>query len=539
MKKIILSGFLLVCFAVVQAQSVEQGIKQIYYGRYQSAANTLKAVVQQNPNDAEAWYWLTNAFLQQDAVEETRNHLHKAPVTVNDQPFYKVAYGSLLLNENKGDSAALFFDAALKDTKEKNPAILSAVARAHINAKEGNGEYAVDLVQKAIKKDKKNARLYVLLGNAYRKLNKGSEAFEAYKEALDKDDQLASAYYRLGKIFVTQKNADVYLDYFNKAVAADKKYAPAYYELYHHYFFHDPAKAMKIYKQYQSLSDHSIANDYAYTDLLYLNKNYTEAIQNANKLMDKEKENIEPRMYKLLAYSYAGLKDTTKAISYMQQYFTREADSNFVIKDFETMADLYAAADGMTDSSYVYYERAAAMEKDPEAAAAYYKKMATLAQSLKDYPAQAKWLGQYYANSKNATNVDLFNWGLAQYLSENFTQADSIFGVYVEKYPEQGYGYYWQARSNAALDKEMKDGLAVPYYKKLIEVMGKDSTDANYKKWLVEAYAYLAAYATNTQKDYAEAVDYFEKLLQIDPENSDAKKYINILEKNLANRESK
>ncbi|MBD0378339.1 MAG: tetratricopeptide repeat protein, partial [Flavisolibacter sp.] len=421
MKKILLSGFLLVCFAVVQAQSVEQGIKQIYYGRYQSAANTLKAVVQQNPNDAEAWYWLTNAYLQQDAVEEARNHLHMAPATVNDQPFYKVAYGSLLLNENKADSAALFFDAALKDTKEKNPAILAAIARAHINAKEGNGEYAVDLVQKAIKKDKKNARLYVLLGNAYRKLNKGSEAFEAYKEALDKDDQLASAYYRLGKIFVTQKNADVYLDYFNKAVAADKKYAPAYYELYHHYFFHDPAKAMKIYKQYQSLSDHSIANDYAYTDLLYLNKNYTEAIQNANKLMDKEKENIEPRMYKLLAYSYAGLKDTTKAISYMQQYFTREADSNFVIKDFETMADLYAAADGMTDSSYVYYERAAAMEKDPEAAAAYYKKMATLAQSLKDYPAQAKWLGQYYANSKNATNVDLFNWGLAHYLAENFT----------------------------------------------------------------------------------------------------------------------
>ena len=49
----------------------------------------------------------------------------------------------------------------------------------------------------------------------------------------------------------------------------------------------------------------------------------------------------------------------------------------------------------------------------------------------------------------------------------------------------------------------------------------------------MEAYAYLAAYATNTKKDYATAVAYFEKLLQIDPENADAKKYIGVLQKNL------
>jgi tetratricopeptide (TPR) repeat protein len=85
----------------------------------------------------------------------------------------------------------------------------------------------------------------------------------------------------------------------------------------------------------------------------------------------------------------------------------------------------------------------------------------------------------------------------------------------------------------------MKEGLAIPTYQKLIEVLEKDTTDANYKKWVVEAYGYLAAYETNTEKDYAEAVDYFEKVLEVDPENADAKKYIALLEKSLTDKEGK
>ena len=85
----------------------------------------------------------------------------------------------------------------------------------------------------------------------------------------------------------------------------------------------------------------------------------------------------------------------------------------------------------------------------------------------------------------------------------------------------------------------MTQGLAVPDYQKLIEVLQKNTNDGNYKKWMVEAYAYLAAYQTNTQKNYAEAVSYFEKVLQVDPENADAKKYIAILEKNLDDKGSK
>jgi tetratricopeptide (TPR) repeat protein len=196
------------------------------------------------------------------------------------------------------------------------------------------------------------------------------------------------------------------------------------------------------------------------------------------------------------------------------------------------MGDLFYTT-GSDSLAAIYYAKAVEKETDPEVRFAYYKKLAALSAELKDYSAQAAWLEKYYSGNEKTTNVDLFNWGLAHYRAGEYLTADSIFGIYVTKYPEQSFGYYWQARSNVARDTDIENGLAVPHYQKLIDVLQQDTANANYKKWLVEAYAYLAAYEANTQKDYKEAVDYFEKVLEVDPENPDAKKYIAILEKNL------
>ena len=162
--------------------------------------------------------------------------------------------------------------------------------------------------------------------------------------------------------------------------------------------------------------------------------------------------------------------------------------------------------------------------------------IADLSKNRKDYVAEAEWLGKYYTGNDKASNLDLFYWGIAHYRAENYVEADSVFGKYMAKYPEQGFGYYWQAKSRALQDKDMSLGLAVPVYEKLIEVLQKDTTEVNYKKWMVEAYGYLAAYQVNTQKNFAAAIDYFKKVLDIDPENADAKKYIAMLEKDMGDK---
>ena len=111
----------------------------------------------------------------------------------------------------------------------------------------------------------------------------------------------------------------------------------------------------------------------------------------------------------------------------------------------------------------------------------------------------------------------------------------TVFGKYITEYPDQTFGYYWRARSNTARDSAMEKGYAVPHYQNLIAVAQKDTvvSETN-KKWMIEAYGYLAAYETNTNKNYAVAIQYFEKLLELDPQNTDAQKYIGILRKNLS-----
>jgi tetratricopeptide (TPR) repeat protein len=412
------------------------------------------------------------------------------------------------------------------------------VADAHVQAKSGDAGYAIQLANKAIKREKRNAAYYITLGEAHRKAGSGSEAYKAYQQAIIHNKQYAAAYHKTGEIFITQNNPSMYLDYFTKALTADPDYAPAIYRMYLHYYYTDAAKAMEYYKDFIAKSDKDNRQKYDLADLYYLNKQYNEAIAQAESIKNTEGETMQPRLYKLLGYSYAGIKDSASALESMKQYLQSEVDSNIIASDFEITADLYATLSNNADSSLhymdsamAYYQQVIAQEKDSVKLFAFYKKLSDLSKEQKNYAEQAKWLEKYYTGNSNASNVDLFNWGLAHYLAQEYTQADTIFGKYIQEYPDQTFGYYWRAKSNVALDKDMESGLAIPHYQNLIEKLQGDTTATNYKKWMIEAYGYLAAYEANNQKDFSEAVDYFEKVLEIDPENEDAKRYIAILEK--------
>jgi len=532
MKKLfILSGFITAGFAL-QAQSVQQGTDDLYYERYQSAINDFSQVTKADPQNAEAWFGLTKAYMLTDKDSAAKAVLATAPPSVKEEPLFEVAQGWVLLAAGDGAASDALFQKALKETKEKNPEVLSGIAQAQIDAATGNAQQAIDLLNKAIKRDKHNAALYVQLGDAYLKAANGSEAYKAYQNAIEENDKYAAAYHSLGQIFLSQKNPDMYLQYFTKAIAADPNYAPSLYKLYVHHFYYDPAKAMTYYKQYMAHSDSTVQQDYDIADLLFTTKDYAAAIEKAKDLEAKEGQNLQPRLYKLIGYSYAEMKDSAQALAYMKQYLAAAPDSQVIAKDYETLSKLYESSNDDSLAT-MYLVQATQKEKDSASLLADYKKLANIALENKDYAKQAEWLGLYYANNSKANNLDLYNWALATYRAEDYAKADSVFGLYAAKYPEQSFGYYWQARSQSLLDKDMEEGLALPAYQKLIEVLAKDTTAANYKRWMVEAYGYLGAYEANKEKDYEEAIDYFSKMLEVDPQNEEARKNITLLEKRI------
>ena len=205
----------------MQAQSTDEAKALIVHERYNSAKQMLHQLIKNNAGDEMAWYLLTQAYLKDDKLDAIRDSLQQAPADLVSSPMLQVAKGHILLKENKPAEAAAFFNNALQQTKNKNAAVLAAVAQAQFDAEAGNAQYGVELVNKAIKRDKRNPALYNLLGDLYRKLVNGSESYRAYEQALAIDPNNAVARYNLGKIFVSQNNAEYYLKYFKEAVEAD------------------------------------------------------------------------------------------------------------------------------------------------------------------------------------------------------------------------------------------------------------------------------------------------------------------------------
>lgn len=531
MKRLLIFSTVLLFSGCLAAQNVPEAESLLYHHRYNSAATLLHGLVAKDPNNAQAWYLLTQVYFGQNRLNELKDTLSKAPAEVAGTPLLRAAKGHLLLCEKDSVAATALFDGALKDTKMKDPAVLAEVAGAQVDAKAGNAAYAIELLQKAIKKDKDNPALYVLTGDAYRKLGDGGNAYKAYEEALKHDAHYAAAYYKIGKIYTSQNNADLFVPSFDKAVTADSLYAPALYELYYYYYFKDANMAMDYLNKYLAASDYDTQHDFLLTDMLYTQGKYQQAIDRASQLIQRQTPET-PRLNKLIAYSYKALGKPETALGYMTTYLNTHTDTAYTLRDYEAMAEIYGALPGKEDSAAVYYAKASDLEKDPVKKLDYYKKLGQLYKKTKEHDKEALWLGRYYAAHPHPGNIDLFNWGIAAYLGKDYRTADSVFTLYEVKYPKEEFGYYWSARSAAAIDTAMTQGLAIPHYMNLLE-LAKDSTVKISTKHLVEAYGYIAAYKANTEKNYESAIDYFEKLLALDPDNSDAKRYVAILKKNL------
>jgi tetratricopeptide (TPR) repeat protein len=535
MKKGFLGMMILLAGTVCLAQSIESGKKLMYYGRWEGAEQNFENLITKEPSNLDAYYWLTEVLIEEKKVEEAKqlqkqlNDYLSSHSDVERGMLDKVREAELLLQAGDAAAAKLIFEELRKKTKEKNPEILIAIVRAWLHTKDSDYNNMLYLLDKAEKKDKNNPEIFSLRGDIYRRLSEGGKAVQAYQEALEKSPSFAEAAFKIGKIYLTQNNAEMFLKYFNQAIVKDPAYAPAYYELYYYYYFRDVNKAKEYLDQYIAHSDPSVENDYMVTDLLFASQKPNEAIEKASQLLQREGENAKPRLYKLIAYSYDAIGDSTQALSYMEQYFRKENDTNYVAKDFELLANLQSKFPG--HEMEVIKNLELAIEKDTliDNKAAYATKLVETFKKSGDKKNEAKWLGALYAWKENPTNLDLYYWGMAHYSAGEYDKADTVFKQYTEKYPEHVQGFYWRAKSNALIDSTMENGMAIPYYEKVIEMASVDSIKN--KSLLVQSYGYLGAYQANVKKDFELALVNFDKILTLDPGNSDALKYRDILRK--------
>jgi tetratricopeptide (TPR) repeat protein len=544
-KKILLlvAGVAGLCSATF-AQSVDQGRKFLYYQRYKSASDVFDKILAANPNNIEAIYWKGQTLFGMKDSSAACDLYSKALQTNGNAPMLLVGMGGCELRMGKTQDARQRFETAISLTKGKDIPVLNAVADNNIDAPQGDAQYAIQKLSEATQIKKfADADTYVLMGDAYRKLIDGGNAVQSYQKALTMDPKLAEAKFKIGKIYETQNNREFFLPAYSDAIQMDPTYAPVYYELYYYWYTHgDLNKAADYMDKFIANSDPGTYTDIAKIDLLFLQGKFQDARTRAQAMVSQMGNKPDPLLYKLIAYSCDTLGDIDCAQQNMNTYFQKQLAADLLPRDYEERAHIETKSkDSATmNMAFADYEKAIQMDTLPDDRAQFTAEATTWANHMNNKPALAELAAISYASKKNPTNTDLYNWGMANYKAENYKTADSIFcGIYESKYPDEVFGYLWCMRSKAAQDDSVgSQGIAVDAEMKLAEfgrakdsiakaAGSKDSTQ--YLKYVVQMYSQLAFYYNNTKKDKEQAVYWLRKILEVEPTNPDAAKYIDLL----------
>jgi tetratricopeptide (TPR) repeat protein len=519
------------------AQNLQQGINDLYAERLQSAKATFEKLIATNPNNIEANYWLGQVYIDMNDINGAKSLYDKALTASNNAPLILVGIGQMELIQGKTAEARQHFESAInasKGRKGNDPNVLNAVGHAIVESySEKNKtdiDYAIAKLNEAAQLAPTNPDIYLNLGNAYRKKHDGGNAVQAYNKA----GNFAPALYMIGYIYESQKSLrqpndwDIVLENYNKSVAADPRFTPAYDRLYNYYLNgkHDFTTAESFANKIVSSSDPGVETKYVVAQTLFVQNKFPEAIAIGKEIIGQA-ANPNPRVYRLMTYSYMGNKDTTSACQYANRFFEKETNEDKIVASDYLM---HAQACGKGNPDVIVADLDKVRQKDPEQAGRVLKEALEDARKSGNKLLEGELsLILFKLQGANANVQNMIAIGVAFAQGGQLTKADSLFQVYSKAYPDSIYGYYWSGRVHSQLDSTMSQGLAVPDYEQVLRVATTDPNRSTYKSLGVSAAAYLIGYYNNVKADRATALSYIDKGLVIDPTNETLLNYKKVL----------
>ncbi|RAI98505.1 tetratricopeptide repeat protein [Chitinophaga skermanii] len=546
---LIAGGFLFLANGAM-AQSVDDGLKKIYYGNFAQAKQEFEKVVAAKPTDDRGFYYLGFSQLGLEDRPGAEATFQKGLTAIPNSPLLQVGLGRMDLIKGNAAAARQKFDAATAATNGKNGDVARAIADANTETKGGDRPFALATMLKLFdntgikKKDQytPTAADYIELGDAYRFLGgeNGGKAIEAYDKAIELDPKNAEAVMKQGLVNYNAKLLQAAVNDFTKATQVDPQYAPAYYELYQFYFTQkqgqfDLPKAKQYLQKYLEVADPQdrIKNEYFLSSIMFFDHDYAGAITKAQSLLPIANEGYKTKLTRLIADAYLQKGDSINAKKTMDTYVSTVGESKLEPLDYKLLSEIYSRQK-LADS--------AAQVANDQKALAYLEKFASLdtTQDVDRIESVAKAFtnarvfdkaGDWYQklvdfklkNKENPTAIDYYNVGLSYYrasASEARTdtnmlnKADVAFAALSDKFPDLTTGYYWRGMANAGKDVEAKTGVALPYFAKYISMAEGDP--AKNKAGLIKAYTYSMVYYYN-KDDKAQMQAFMQKLEPLDP----------------------
>lgn len=531
-KTIAIGTGLLLAGANAGAQTIDEVMKQIEKHHFQKAMSGLHTIMRNEPANAAAYYHLGGIYLENSMPDSAKYFYEKGRSVNANEPLIYVGMGRYYLYpEHKNLAKAKEqFQKALEVADKKDAFVMQQVADALVDdIITEEGKWAVELAEKAKTLDRKNLANFITLGDAWRLIpGETVKGLEEYRAAADADKSYVIAYYRQGQLYHKLKNTAQSEQFMSQVLTLDPAFAPVYLDMGEKEFdAGNTAKAIEHYKKYISLAGFAPRAQIILGSYYFHNKQYAEAKAELQKAAKYNPSYL--LVLRLQPYSDYYLKNYDSAKTGFEKYFRTVKKENIIGQDYMHYGHLLAATGG--DSlALMNYKKVLEIDSNVYE---IYDTLANIYGRAKKYTDAATVLEQKVRRQTSQRHTinpqDYYSIARNYYLAENFALADTNLAQVSKYYPTWIGGFKFRATVNMRLDPKSEQGLAKPYWEKVIELGLADAT-AN-KKDLIDAYNYLGEYNYN-QKAFGAVKCYANKMLALDAANDKAKKLLSYLPAN-------
>lgn len=530
---LVLGGFALAASA---QGGYQDGVDYYNADRFEKAKTILEKTLNDPSTDkAVSYFYLGSLDLREGNAAAASENFNKG---VQANPAYGYNYVGLgeiaLKNGNKSEASDLF-KKALENNK-KDAALMAAIARAYFNVDPTVYAKNIDKqIANAMKVSKnKEPQIYVLQGDMLKTTDVGAAAGR-YEQAMIYDEEAGNinpeAYVKYANLY-NKANPDFAIA---KLVELNEKLptsALAQSELAEKYYDGNQfTKAAEQYGKYIKNPNHFQGDEQRYSGLLYFGKKYQESLDVANQVLAKDPDN--EYMQRMVMLNKAALKDFAGADEAAKKLFAHP-DAKFTATDYTTYGEILAELKRPEEAVAAYTK---AYELNPEKDKQILVDLSSMFTELEDYQKAAEYM-QKYVDAGDASLNDYFilsnrykNLGvsLPEGSPERIAAANNgikYVDMAIESAANKGPLYRNKATLMMVRDGSEITPELVETYQQMLAAYDEDPANKEkYRDAYKSAYNNLANYYLKAG-DKEQARAYFEKFLEIDPENEALRDYL-------------
>ena len=433
----------------------------------------------------------------------------------------------------KGDVNAT--KAQVKDfmkVNKKNADALAGLGRAFLAAK--NFEQAKVYADMAMKIGKTNAAGYILRGDIASAEDDGGMAASYYEMATQQAPQEPTAYVKYARVYqkvdpngavaMLEKLRSVKPDYPVDAAAG--------------YMYSSNNQLKSAMNYYDKVQDVTTLDDYIlfdYASTAYVLEQYDKAVKLAQAGIQKYPQ--YGSFNRIGLYGSDKQKQYDAAVNYGKQLFSATDTIKYTVNDYIYYADALVNT-GKVDEAVAAYKHIPEIDAENKDVNKYIAEAYTKA---KKFPEAVAAYEQYLKDKGDNVTYKEYDNFADIYLEQAeaaandadkkaaLKKAADIYGQIAEKFDYAAiYAVNKQAGAYYQINPDLKTGAALPYYKKLIELIdAKAEKEAGDIKKLGIAYQYLAVHYIQNDK-VAEAKQWASKLLEVRPDDETGKQIMNL-----------